>query len=353
MLHLLLELNTTSDWLAAALAAAVFMLLFWVLKFWVSHHIAAVAADTDTWIDDFLVDLLKATRPLLAAGVALYSATHFVKLPTKLELFADRAFIAVLILQSGLWLHRALDFWLARKFVTEDASGGRLMTQSMLSFLGRIALWAVVLLLLLDNLGLNVTALVASLGIGGIAVALAAQNILSDLFASLSIAIDQPFVIGDIIEVDGLVGTVEHVGLKTSRLRGVGGEQIVFSNTDLLKSRIHNYKRMDERRSLRIIGVTYDTSPEKLEIVPQLLKQAVEAQDKVRFGRAHFKEFGPSSLDFELAYFVQDADFNLFMDIQQAVNLEIVRAFNAHQIAFAFPTQTLHVANAHELGVKP
>lgn len=348
-----LDLNNSADWLAAAVAAAGFMLAFLLVRSFVTRRMAAMAATTDTWVDDLIIELVAATRTLLAIGMALYIATHFLKLPPKLEVIADRVFIAVLILQLGLWLHRGMDFWLKYKFGQSDASGSSLMTRSFISFLGRVALWAVVLLLLLDNIGLNVTTLIASLGIGGIAVALAVQNILSDLFASLSIAIDQPFVIGDTIEVDGLIGAVEHVGLKTSRLRGVGGEQIIFSNNDLLKSRIHNYKRMEERRSLRMIGVTYDTPPEKLEIIPQLIRQAIEVQDKVRFGRAHFKAFGPSSLDFEVAYFVLDSDFNLFMDIQQAVNLQIVRSFNDHHIEFAFPTQTLHLANAHELLPQP
>jgi small-conductance mechanosensitive channel len=200
-----------------------------------------------------------------------------------------------------------------------------------------------VLLSMLDNLGINVTALVASLGIGGIAIALAAQNILGDLFASLTIAIDKPFVIGDFIILGQETGTVEHVGLKTTRLRSLSGEQIILSNNDLLQSRIHNYKRMEERRALFAIGVTYDTPAEKLELIPELIKQAVAAQTDARFDRAHFKSFGAFSLDFETVYYVRKPDYGVFMDVQQAINLQLVRSFADHSIAFAFPTQTLHL----------
>ena len=169
----------------------------------------------------------------------------------------------------------------------------------MLGFVGRIVLWSVVLLMILDNLGVNITALVASLGIGGIAVALAVQNILGDIFASLSIALDRPFAIGDFIVVGDVLGTVEYIGLKTTRIRSLSGEQIVFSNADLLKSRIRNYKRMTERRVVFGFGVVYQTPHDKLERIPAMVREVIEAQPKTRFDRAHFKEYGDSALAFE------------------------------------------------------
>jgi len=183
----------------------------------------------------------------------------------------------------------------------------------------------------------------ASLGIGGIAVALAMQNILGDLFASLSIAIDKPFVIGDFIVLGEEMGTVEQVGLKTTRIRSLGGEQIILSNNDLLQSRIRNYKRLQERRAVFAIGVTYDTPADKLERIPELIRQAIEAQADARFDRAHFKSFGASSLDFEAVFYVLKPDYNVFMNVQQAINLQLVRSFAGQGIEFAFPTQTLHL----------
>src|ERR1035437_2031754 len=337
--------NSLEEGLFAVLAAVAFMLVFQLLRWLVLHHLQRVTKTTGSTIGNFFIEVLSATRIFLVTGVGLYVAALFLKLPVALEKFVDHAFIALIILQLGFWANRGLVFWLRHRFSLgeKDDEGARAMTLSLLTFLVRVALWALVALLMLDNLGLNVTALIASLGIGGIAVALAAQNILGDLFASLSIAIDKPFVIGDFIIVDDLMGTVEHVGLKTSRIRSLGGEQIIFSNNDLLKSRIRNYKRMQERRAVFAIAVTYDTPATLLEHIPVLMQQAIEAQPETRFERAHFKSFGPSSLDFEAVYFVLSPDFNTFMNVQQAINLQLVRSFDAQHIDFAFPTQTLHL----------
>lgn len=357
MFQQLIVHNTALDWAYALLAAAAFMLVLQALRRLVLHHLERIANTTDTVIDDFFIEVVSATRILLATATGLYLATHFLTLPSTLEKMVDRGFIALVILQAGFWANRGLVFWLRHRFTQgeEDDKGARAMTLSLLSFLGRVILWALVALLMLDNLGLNVTALVASLGIGGIAIALAVQNILGDLFASLSIAIDKPFVIGDFIVVDDLMGSVEHVGLKTTRIRSLGGEQIIFSNNDLLKSRIRNYKRMQERRALFAIGVTYDTPAEQLEHIPALIRHAVEAQNDARFDRAHFKSFGPSSLDFEAVYYVLKPDYNVFMDVQQAINLQLVRGFAEHGIDFAYPTQTLYLnrATAQRMPVKP
>lgn len=347
MYRQLIANNSPQNWLYALIAALIFIVLIPLLQRLVLRrltHFTQTRAKNHV-IKNFLIEVLSATRILLAVAIGLYVATYFLNLPTTLERYVDRLYIALMLLQSGLWASRGLNFWLNQRFShgEEGEEGARAMTQSLLSFLGRVILWSVVLLLILDNVGLNVTALVTSLGIGGIAVALAAQNILTDLFASLSIAIDKPFVIGDFIIVDELMGTVEHVGLKSTRIRSLSGEQIVFSNTDLLKSRIRNYKRMQERRAVFVIGVTYDTPVDKLESIQLLIQQAVEAQDKVRFDRAHFRSFGPSSIDFEAVYQVLEADYNLFMDIQHAINLQLVRTFAQHGIQFALPTRTLHL----------
>lgn len=337
--------NTGEDWLFALLGAAAFMLLIKLLQRLVMLRLEHVAKVTDTVLDDFLLEVLGGTRLLPVVITGLYLGCHYLTLPEALARLVDRGFAMVVILQVGFWVSRGMIFWLNHHFSQGEKAdeGARSMTLSLLSFLGRVVIWVVLLLLMLENLGINVTALVASLGIGGIAVALAMQNILGDLFASLSIAIDKPFVIGDFIIVDDMMGTVEHVGLKTTRVRSLGGEQVVLSNNDLLKSRIHNYKRMQERRIVFAIGVTYDTTADQLEQIPELIKEAVTAQPDTRFDRAHLKGFGASSLDYEVVYYVLQADYNLFMDVQQAINLRLVRSLGALGIAFAFPTQTLHV----------
>ncbi|WP_459615588.1 mechanosensitive ion channel family protein [Bordetella sp. 2513F-2] len=233
-----------------------------------------------------------------------------------------------------------------RQAGVQDAQLTALATLSV--WAAKVLLWAVVLLAMLSNMGVNITAFVASLGVGGIAIALAVQNILGDLFASLSIAIDKPFEVGDFIVVGPLAGTVEHVGLKTTRIRSLGGEQIVMSNTGMLGATIQNYKRLQERRIVFQFGLTYDSTPEQLRQVPGIVEKIVRAQQQVRFDRAHFKGFGESSLDFEVVYIVLDPGYNLYMDIQQAINLAMMEAFAELGVDFAFPSRTLYVASLPE-----
>jgi small-conductance mechanosensitive channel len=250
-----------------------------------------------------------------------------------------------LLVQFGLWGGEAINFWFRRyENQRQHLDPSRVTTMRAARILARLVLIVIVALLVLDNIpGVEITALIASLGIGGIAVALAVQNILSDLFASLSIVLDKPFVVGDFIIIDQFMGTVEHVGLKTTRVRSLSGEQLVFSNSDLLGSRIRNYKRMAERRVVFTIGVTYQTPHEKLSWIPVLIREVVESKENTRFDRSHFSGYGDFALQFETVYYVLAADYNLYMDIQQAINLDIYQRFEAEGIAFAYPTRTLYL----------
>jgi len=306
-------------------------------------------AERTSWQgDDFLLVVLKANNSLLVTGLGILAALQVLQLSDGIEKAAVNVMLVLLIFQAGLWAHKALEAGLKLRFAQADPAneGGSLMTLGLLSFLGKLLLWVVVILMALDNLGMNITALVASLGIGGVAVALAVQNILGDLFASLSIAIDKPFVIGDFVMVDDMMGTVEHVGLKTTRLRSLAGEQIVFANNDLLQSRVRNFKRMSQRRCTFNFGVTYSTSADQLTHIPVMVEAIIKSQPQVNFGRAHFISFGESSLDFEVVYFVLSSDYDLYMDVQQAINLSLVRSFEQEGIEFAFPTRTLHLHTA-------
>jgi small-conductance mechanosensitive channel len=213
-------------------------------------------------------------------------------------------------------------------------------------FFARVAVWTTVFLLVLDNFGIDITALITGLGIGGIAVALAVQNVLSDTFASISIILDKPFEVGDFIIVGDLLGVVENIGIKTTRVRSLSGEQLVFGNNDLLSSRIRNFKRMYERRVAFGFGVLYETPIEKLEWIPGMVREGIEALEQTRFDRAHFKGFGESSLDFEIVYYVLAPDYALYMDIQQKINLHIMREFAREGVDFAYPTRMLHVKRA-------
>ncbi|MDD3650030.1 mechanosensitive ion channel family protein [Immundisolibacter sp.] len=345
-LHLSVLGNTLAAWgIGLGLMLLVGSLLP-LLKCQLGRRLGRLAERDGAQLSRYAAEIVAGTRRSVMWLVALFVGARAVTLPPKIDAALASLTAAVLLLQAALWAQRALNVWLQQRLDRArltDAAGAT--TLSLLGFVCRVALWAVALLMILDNLGFNITTLVASLGIGGVAVALAVQNILGDLFASLSIALDKPFVIGDFIVVDGIAGTVEYVGLKTTRVRSLEGQQVVFANADLLKSRIHNYKRLYERRVLFGFGVVYDTPPDTLAAIPGWVRESVEAQPGTRFDRAHFKGFGESSLDFEVVYFVLDPDYNRYMDIQQAINLALVRRFAAEGVEFAFPTRTLHVAS--------
>ena len=213
-----------------------------------------------------------------------------------------------------------------------------------------ILIWITGLVFMIGNLGYDVSAIIAGMGIGGIAIALAAQNIIGDLFNYFVIFFDRPFEVGDFLVIEDKNGIVDKIGIKTTRIKTLSGEQLVFSNSDMTSSRIHNYKKMQRRRIVFGVGVTYETPLEQVKMIPGILKGIVESEKRVDFDRAHFKAFGDSSLDFEIVYIINSADFNTYMDIQQDFNLQIYQKFEELGISIAFPTRTLYLRN--ENGMK-
>ncbi|MBU2636662.1 MAG: mechanosensitive ion channel family protein, partial [Bacteroidetes bacterium] len=207
----------------------------------------------------------------------------------------------------------------------------------------KVIVWSLAIIILLDNLGIKITALVAGLGIGGIAIALASQAILGDLFSYFTIFFDRPFEIGDFIIIGDYLGTVEHIGIKTTRVRSLGGEQLVFSNTDLTNSRVRNYKRMDKRRVVFKLGVTYQTNLQQLKEIPVIITNIIKSINDTVFDRTHFFSYGDFSLIFEVVYYVIGSDYNRYMDIQQEINFKIKEEFEKRGIEFAYPTQTLYL----------
>jgi len=338
--------NTTLAWLTAlGIATGVALALYIVKKLGV-HHMRKLAERTETRLDDIAVEALDGTRLLAIVIMGLFAGSKFLVLPPEVHLFATRVAIVTGLIQAAVWGHRALRAWLTDYYRNRAGDPARATSAAAVGFIAQTVLWTVLLLMVLDNLGVNITTLVASLGIGGIAVALAVQNILGDLFASLSIVLDKPFVVGDFIIVDKYLGTVEYVGLKTTRLRSLGGEQLVFSNADLLKSRLQNMTRMSRRRAAFTVAVAYDTPTDKLRRIPPLLTEIVKAQEGVTFDRAHFAGMVAPSLNFDVVYWVETADFNRYMDIQQEIYLQLMDRFAALEIEFAFPTQRLHLHDA-------
>jgi small-conductance mechanosensitive channel len=340
--------NTTLAWLTALGIAAGVALALYIAKRAGVHHMRKLAERTATRLDDIAVEALDGTRLLAIVIMGLFVGSKFLALPPEVDVFATRVAIVTGLIQAALWGHRALRAWLTDYYQNRAGDPARATSAAAVGFIAQTILWTVLLLMVLDNLGVNITTLVASLGIGGIAVALAVQNILGDLFASLSIVLDKPFVIGDFIIVDKYLGTVEYVGLKTTRLRSLGGEQLVFSNADLLKSRLQNMTRMNRRRAAFTVTVTYDTPTATLRQIPAMLTEIVKAQEPVTFDRAHLAGMAASSLNFDVVYWVETADYNRYMDIQQEIYLQIMDRFAALGIEFAFPTQTLHLRDARE-----
>ncbi|HSI44284.1 MAG TPA: mechanosensitive ion channel family protein [Methylotenera sp.] len=340
-MHDWLDANTflnipAAQWLTAVLLTILYFFVILTIWKFVIFKVKQFSAKTATNIDDIIVEVLQSTELLTFAMIATLLGIRILELPDKWMHRLDHVTFIVLGIQIAIWVSKGITVWTNRKLNSRGEIPNPVIT-AMLSWVFKAVVWTILLLTVLANVGVNITAFVTSLGIGGVAVALAVQNILSDLFASLSIGLDKPFVIGDFIIFGDVMGTVEQVGLKTTRIRSLNGEQIVCSNTDLLKNTIHNYKRMTQRRVQFGFGVSYATPPESLEKIPPMIKQTIEKIEKTRFDRAHFKGFSSVTLDFEVVYFIVTDDFNLYMDIQQSINLTIMRELKALNVDFALP----------------
>ncbi len=287
--------------------------------------------------------LLGSTKQFSVLGIALYVGQEGLTFPAKVQHIVDSVVLMLVLLQVGLWAGRAVRFYLEVKELERGTDRVFAGSLGIINFVAGILIWSLLILLALENLGINITALLAGLGVGGVAVALALQNVLGDLFASLSIALDKPFVVGDTLLIDDFRGAVERIGIKTTRLRSDTGEQIVMSNADLLKSRVRNYGRASEQRAIATIRVPYATPGEKLRSIPELLEGIVREHENARFERCHLKTLGDSCLQFELSYFVQQPKINPLLDLQQAVNFRIIDEFRRLGIEFAYPTQRVLV----------
>lgn len=332
------------DWLQALIVATLSYLVLSLAARFLTRHITILSERTSSRVDDVIAAALAGTKNILVLLFAILIGLHTMDFTDKVETRLSQALVIVVGLQVAIWLNRALSTWMEKVVdpKTDPALRNRATTTTMV-FLLRVAVLLTVLLAVLSNLGVNITAFVASLGIGGIAIALALQTILSDLFASLSIALDKPFEVGDFIIVDEvMLGTVEYIGVKTTRLRSLGGEQLVRSNTELLKSIIRNYKRMAERRVVFTFGIRYETPIDEVATLGAAVKEIITGIDDTRFDRAHFFKFGESSLDFEVVYYVLSSDYNIYMDIQQRINLELMRTCEARDIRFARPVSIVH-----------
>ncbi len=335
--------NTVLQWvLAVGFGLLVFLLLSlltWLARWQSGKHIRQPSADL--WV--LIQGLAKHSSLLLFVWLGIFTALHFLNINGSVITIIETITIILVLVQLGSWAVVLVEYWLTRRQVSKE---GQVATKpapvGAVLVLAKIVVWLLVVILVLENIpGIHITALITSLGIGGIAIGLALQKVLGDLFASLTISIDQPFVEGDAISVDQFSGEVEHIGLKSTRLRSATGEQLIFSNSDLLESRIRNYKRMNHRLVTFTLNISFQTSHKKLQKIPKLVKDIIEAQPQVTFNRAHLKTIDVSALVFEVAYTINSSDFSLYMDTQQNVNLSILRQLAEEEILLAYPTQSV------------
>lgn len=328
--------NDLRTWGIALGIAMIVVVGLRLLRYLIGRRLTRLALLARGELDHLIGQLALGTRGFFILAVAIYTAAFVLTLPKMGRLVVQRGMILALLIQAAFWANSVLTHVMARyqaRRFADTADGSA--TLNGLTFIGRLLIGSLVTLLAMDNLGIDITALITGLGIGGVAVALAVQNILGDLFSSLTIIFDRPFVVGDQINVDTFSGTVEHIGLKTTRVRSISGEQLIFSNSDLLKSRIRNHKRMHERRVTFTLAVAYTTTHEQLSALPSLLREIITAQPHARFERAHFKTYGDFALLFEVVYFVTVPDYRIYMDTQQAINLALFQQLQQQGIALA------------------
>ena len=335
--------NRILDYIIAFLTLAFGLLFVQIFIRFIIRRLKKLAERTDTKFDDFIIKILeKIGLPALYIS-CFYVSAKILKIPSEadalinvLELVVITFFSARIVVMLANW---SINSYLAKK--QHDPTVVRSLDGML--WIIKLLIWALAVIILLDNLGYKVSTLIAGLGIGGIAVAIAAQALLKDFFSYFSIVFDHPFKIGDFIIIGDFMGTVEYIGIKTTRIRSLGGELVIFSNTDLTDSRVRNYRLMEKRRVLFSIGLTYQTPLNKLKEIPKIIEQVIKSVKDTAFDRAHFSSYGDFSLIFEVVYFVLSPDYNKYMDIQQEINFKIKEEFEKRSIEFAYPTQTLFV----------
>ncbi|MFC1709238.1 mechanosensitive ion channel family protein [Candidatus Omnitrophota bacterium] len=314
-----------------------------IFQHFIIRRLKKWAEKTTNTIDDFLLRIIQRLILPLVYFVAFYLSVNTLSLHPLLKRIIDIVGMAILMVFAARLVLFLMGYGFNLYFSKrgKDVTADRSLT-GILAVL-RIVVWSLAIILFLDNLGFKISAIIAGLGVGGIAIALAAQAVLGDLFSYFSILFDRPFEIGDFIILDEYLGTVEHVGIKTTRIRSLGGELVILSNTDLTSSRVRNYKRMDSRRVVFKLGVTYQTSLEQLKVIPGIIEKIIKGVADTTFDRAHFFSYGDFSLIFEVVYYVMSRDYNIYMDIQQEINFAIKKEFEARDLEFAYPTQTLYL----------
>jgi small-conductance mechanosensitive channel len=334
--------NSIAGYAVSLAAFLVFLVLLKLIQVVLLQYLKKLSKKTDTDIDDTFVSIIGSIRPPFYSFLAFYLAVLFLNISGMVLQTINAILLVWVVYQIVIAVQILIDFIINKRFLKEEDKGSAGVT-SFISGLLKASLWAVGFLVVLSNLGLNITSLVAGLGIGGLAIAFALQNILADLFSSLAIYIDKPFQVGDFIVIGEHKGVVKKIGVKTTRIQSLQGEEIVIANQELTSSRIQNFKKMEERRSTFSVGVTYETSAGKVKSVPGIIRSIIESIDGTKFDRTHLMEFADSALVFETVYYVESGDYKEYASIQQDINFKILEVFQKEGIEFAYPTQTVYV----------
>lgn len=347
-----IKANSVQQWLLAAGILLGVTLVLHLLSSFVSKYLRDTAARTAVVWDDVVLAMARRTSWAFQIAMGVAVSRHFLALPDTWNRRLHAGVVVIAVVQCGVWATALVDYLLLAH-LDRRSSGGESETayqtgRNMLRFSVLIIVWVGVVLLTMENVGINVSTLVAGLGVTGVAVAFATQNLLGDLFASVSLLLDKPFLIGDFIITDTFMGTVERIGIRSTRMRSLSGEALIFANSDLAKSRLRNYKSLRERRVVFNFSLSYDTSVEQLAAVGGMVQKAIQAQKSTRFDRAHWLSFGDKGLLFECVYYVLSGDYNLYMDIQQAINLQILAELRRANIALAYGTVLTHGAQPEQ-----
>tara|TARA_B100000508_G_scaffold39647_1_gene31081 strand:+ start:1025 stop:2131 length:1107 start_codon:yes stop_codon:yes gene_type:complete len=330
-------------YVAATMVFLALTAFFWLLRMVLLRHFRVLAAKTSATFDDLVVDTIQNVRAWVYSLVALYAALQFFTLPGWLDKTADAIFYFAIMWQAIEAACCVVDYAVSN-FIEKDEDGDGVVdsnsatASNMVTLVSRIVLWTLGILFVLSNLGIEVTSLIAGLGIGGIAIAFALQGVLGDLFASFSLYFDKPFRIGDFIIIGTDSGTVEKIGLKSTRIRTLQGEELVVSNTELTTARVQNFKKMEERRIVSQFGVIYETPLGQLKEIPAIVARIFEDVEDARLDRVHFTTLGDFSLNYEVVYYIESSDYAHALDIQQVYNLTLMERFAEIGIEFAYPT---------------
>ncbi|MBU4345958.1 MAG: mechanosensitive ion channel family protein [Candidatus Omnitrophica bacterium] len=335
--------NSVLDYLIFASILFIGFLVVKIIKHVILRRLKKWAEKTATTFDDFIVGVIQKIGVPLAYFGVFYLGIDILTLDPLFKKIINIAAIGILTLAAVRFGIALISYGLEVYLSKREKNAALKSSLDGILVVVKVVIWGLAIVFFLDNLGFKISAVIAGLGIGGVAIALAAQAVLGDLFSYFAILFDRPFEIGDFIITGDHLGTVEHVGIKTTRIRSLSGEQLIFSNTDITNSRVRNYKRMDKRRVIFKLGVTYQTTSKQVKAIPKIIENIIKNVQDTVFDRAHFFSYGDFALIFEIVYYVLGSDYNKYMDIQQEINFAIKERFEAEHIEFAYPTQTLYV----------